>query len=160
MATTKKAAKKKKRSEKVAEDRLEKVLREKQIDIVIDERKLTLYKWSLRDGMKLSGRIVDLIKNAMPSGQPVDLLKADIEDILTKYGDDFVLILSVSVARGNFESLEEATEWVEELAIEDAIELFTHIGRMNLRPLMTALRGMRSVVNGDLPKAGPLPAPE
>ncbi len=156
MATTKKAAKKKKRSEKVAEDRLEKALREKQIDITIDERKLTLRKWSLRDGMKLSAKVVDLIKDAMPSGKPEELMSADIATIIGKYEDDFVLILSVSAARGNFESLEKATEWVESLAVEDAIELFTHIGRMNLRPLMTALRGMKNVVSESL-QAGPLP---
>ena len=154
----KKVGKKKKRAKKVVQDRMEKALREKQIDITIDERKLTLRKWSLRDGMKLSAKVVDLIKDAMPSGRPEDLLSANVTEIITKYEDDFVKILAVTVARGNFDTLEEAEEWVEDLALEDALELLTHISRMNLRPLMTALRGMRSVVNEDLLKTGPLPA--
>lgn len=144
------AAKTSKRSKKNAEDRLGKAILEKQITVTVAGRELTLKKWTLRQGIRMTGKIATVIRQAMPTGQPQDLLSADVEGLISDHEESFMEILAVSIMRGNFDSEEEAKKWLDdEVNLEDGLELFTHIGRLNIRPLIQKLASMRSVIKED-----------
>lgn len=142
------AAKTAKRDKRNEEDRLSEAILGKYVKATIAGRELTLQKWTLRQGIRLTGKIATIIRQAMPTGQAQDLLSADVEGLISDHEETFIEIMSVSLHRGNFESEQEAKQWlVDEVSLEDAIELFTHISRLNIRPLITRLASMRSLIS-------------
>ena len=131
-------------------DRLEQAISGKEVIFTLDDRKITMRKWTLRQSLRVAGKIANIIRQAMPTGNTADLLSADIEAIVEKHEDHFIYVLSVSVANGNFASEKDAQEWVESLSLEDALELFTYVGRLNLRPLMRKLGHLKKVVADEI----------
>lgn len=128
---------------KASQDRLEKAIREKTHECTIDGKDLVLQKWSLRQGMKLGAKIANVIREAMPTGNMADIMHMDVEKIVLENEDNFIDILESSVEKcfpgEESERREAASEWVESLALEDAIELFGAISRLNIRPLIARL---------------------
>lgn len=84
----------------------------------------------------------------MPTGNVVDVMSVDLEHLLEKYEDDFVAILVTSV-ESNFESEQKASDWIEALDIDCALDLFILVGQLNLRPLLTRL-GVFQLLAGKL----------
>lgn len=139
----------KEQRKKEPKDRLEKALLEKTIECEVDGRKLTLHKWTLRQGIKVGAKVVGLIKELMPTGNVADLMTANVELAILDHEDDFVETLVASVQKGNFDTEEQAQEWVESLSPEDALELFTYVGKLNIRPLMERLSSLGNVVGNN-----------
>lgn len=158
-SSTKERKRKKKVQEKRAsQDRLEKAISEKTKECTIDGRKLILRKWSLRQGMRLGAKIANVIQEAMPTGNMADLLHVNVEQVVTKNEDSFVDILVTSVEKcfsgEGDERRKAAEEWVDDLALEDGLELFGEIARLNIRPLILRLGEMRQdVIVGSNKKA-------
>ncbi|KKN73351.1 hypothetical protein LCGC14_0401640 [marine sediment metagenome] len=131
---------------KASQDRLEKAIRDKTKEITIDGRKLTLRKWSLRQGMKLGAKIASVIREAMPTGNVADIMHANVEQIVLDNEGNFIDVLVSSVERcfdGDGDGRRQAaSDWVDDLALEDGLELFSEIARMNIRPLILKLGEM------------------
>ena len=135
--------KKKVAKKREAQDRLEKAIREKTHECTIDGKTLVLQKWSLRQGMRLSAKIANVIREAMPTGNMADIMHMDVEKIVLDNEDNFIDIIVSSVEKcfsgDEVTRREAASEWVDGLALEDGIELFGAISRLNIRPLILRL---------------------
>ena len=116
-------------------DRLHEIIKGKKHNCLVAEKSLTLHKWTLRQGIRVSGKLIGMIQKFIPTGNMTDLLITDIGELTEKYEDDFVESLVVSIQKGNFETEEEALTWVEALSLEEAIELFVEVARLNVIPL-------------------------
>ena len=117
--------------EKKEVDKLEEAVKQKEITFDIDGRQIVMKKWALRQSLRVAGKIANIIRHAMPTGNAADIMSADMDSLITAHEDDFVMVLAVSVVRGNFANEREATKWVEELSLEDALELFTGLPVLN-----------------------------
>ena len=133
-------------------DRLEVAIGAKFHECEIDDKKLSLRKWTLRQSLRVTRKITGIIKDVMPTGNVVDVMSVDLEHLLEKYEDDFVEILVTSV-QSNFESEKLASDWVEKLDIDDSLDLFILVGQLNLRPLLTRL-GVFQLLAGKLAQIG------
>lgn len=133
------------------EDPLEKIMSAKRLRLTIAGKELTICKWSLREGFRVSGKLVTLIRKALPNLSAADLLNVDLEPLIEEHFDDVMEILVVSIKRGNFETEDETREWLEgsesEVTFEEVLDLGIQMGKLNLRPLMRKLESLGSVTS-------------
>lgn len=141
----KKVAKKK----EAVQDRLEKAINAKFLDVEVDGKKLRLQRWSLVQGLRVSQKLAAVIKKATPLGFSVEsLMVAPIGDILAEHEDDIYEILTVSVVRNNFENEAEARDWIMDLDFADALELMGYVVKLDLVPLAQKAGKLKGLVSG------------
>lgn len=134
----------KKKGKTQPKDKLTSATLAKEKDVKVADRKLRLFKWSLRQSMRLGSKVADIIRKIMPTTDLANLMRADFSEVFTTHEDDIIQVLAESVERENFETTEEATEWVETLGLEEALELFVAIAELNLRPLILKVQTLAS----------------
>ncbi len=145
-------------------DRLVKANQAKQQNITVAGLDLLLQKWDLRTGMRLTGKMLKLLRTAL-KGITSDIVTNtetdnatkiaaiaaqdfDISELLEENYDDIVEILSVTVRKNNFDNETKARAWVEGLALDECIDLAAPIVEMNVRPLMGAVGKIGAILGG------------
>lgn len=154
MAGKKKKARKKVRGKtQPKKDPLAEAVRAKEKTCTISRKKLLIRKWTLRLSLKLGSKVANVAKQIAPTGELTDLMLVDFDDVVANHTDDFIEILLTSVMLGetNFEDEASAEEWIEDLDAADALELFTVIAELNLRPLLQKVLALAEKL-----KLGPL----
>ena len=148
------------------EDRLAQCVILKEIEVEIDGRTIRVIKWGLRQSLRLSARLVRIAGDAIrkldlpipEKGKPVpdvklklaSLLQTDFATLMDAHIDDVVAILTETVQKGNFETMQEASAWVEELGAGDALQIFVAIAKQNIRPLVKAVVEVAKSVGVDI----------
>ncbi len=151
----KKEAKRTKKKEEATKDRLEKAVESKYLDVVIDDKKLRLQRWSIMQGLRVSKKLIVILQKATPLGISLEsLMLADLGGLLEKHEEDIYEILAVSVEKNNFESYDDALEWIQTLYFPDAIELMGYIVKLDIVPLAQKAGKMKDLLSGvpGLPK--------
>jgi len=124
-------------------DRLAVALEKKIVEQELAGMQLQIFKWNLKTSLLLSGKLGTIITKVIGNLRGPDpmnaLLQSDISELLLEHYDSIVEVLAETVLRGNFETLEEAKAWVEELGLDEALALFLVIAKQNLRPLVAAI---------------------
>ena len=143
---------------KPEKDKLAEVVQKKQVELEIDGRKIIVKKWGLLQSLTLSAKLAkvvgDVIKQLPVVKEDVkgekkekkslefkvaSLLQIDIADVLERNFEDIVLILAKTIAKENFQDVDEAQVWIKELDAGGAVEIFAVIAKQNIRPLLKAV---------------------
>jgi hypothetical protein len=127
-------------------DRLAEALKAKKREVTIDGKDLTVVKWNLKTSCEMMARLGTILEKVIGSakgGLDVAMfLRQDLSALINEHYDDIVAVLTHTVKRENFEDLDNAKAWVEELGLAEAVELFTIIVEQNLRPLVEMARSI------------------
>ncbi len=132
------------------EDEVKKAELTSTISVEVAGKTVKLKKWALRQSIKFSSEIIELVKK-LPAGKITDIeaiKKLDMKDLAEQGGlDTLVDMLSACVIRGgSFASEEAAKEWVEDLSLDEALILLAETLKMNFGPLKKGLETLaRSV---------------
>ncbi len=109
---------------------------------------LQLHKWTFDQTLSFSEVMMDAIKMLSSEARPkalTELMKRNLGEVLKQYGDAIKKIAASTVVTGNFDSIDEANEWVSELSSDEFVRLLVEIGKRNLVPLVNAL-GVKNIV--------------
>ena len=135
----------------VTVDRLEAIIVKKEEVLEVDGKKIRVLKWNLKQSLKLSAQLGQLIREVVraipdaPAGggdlgsKVATLLKTDLSAVIDAQYERIETLITETVARGNFEDVEAARAWVAELGAGEALEIVSIIARQNIRPLVNAL---------------------
>jgi len=145
-------------------DRLAKAIISKVEEVVVADRTLNVCKWNYWTSIKLSARLVEIIKNVLSSvrdsapNSALTLMQMDISGLLEAHAKDILEITAETIARGNFNSVADAQQWIEdELGFAEVAEIFTVIARQNLRPFGKVFRNAVDLVRSARGQAAPPP---
>ena len=138
-------------------DRLEKIVSSKEEILEVAGRSIRVIKWNLTQALRLSTTLAKMVREVMaglPLGEAKEnesadffarLLSTNLEDLAEGQHDNIVKVLSETVVRENFDSLDEARKWIEEIGV-DAFEILGVIGKQNIRPLVRAVKNVLASV--------------
>lgn len=128
---------------KAKPDRLAEAISKKIEELTVDDRELLIRKWNLHTSLELMGTLGDILKKVVggigPEMDIASFFQGDIGELLAQHEGSIVKVLAGSVFPGNFDSLEEAKAWIEDLGAGDALKIFAVIARQNIRPLVEAV---------------------
>lgn len=152
-ARSQKRKKKKKKNAdgtKKTVDRMEKAYEGKFFNCEIAGKKLKLQRWTLTQGLRVSSKLIAIVRKATPLGITMEsLMLADFESIIADHEEDIYMILTVSIVKNNFESEAKAREWLDDdLDFADAVELMGHIIKLDIVPLAKKAGKLRRAVSG------------
>jgi hypothetical protein len=149
-------------------DRLGEATRSKERTLTINDKEIRVRKWSLELSFTLTGIVVDIVKalgkQIVDSDNIVAMMQSDIGPMLVDQYPRVKRVLVETLLRTNpFPSKEELDAWIEELALDEAIDILSVIAEQNMRPLARALGKVagalgivKALSGGDLPGRQPL----
>lgn len=127
-------------------DRLAKALRGKRQKLTIEDRDLTVVKWNLKTSCEMMGRLGKILEKVIGSAKEMldigAFLRQDLGALVNEHYEDIVDVLAHTIRRENFEDIDQAKAWVEELGLAEAVEVFAVIVEQNLRPLVATARSI------------------
>lgn len=145
-------------------DRLEAIVTSKEEIVEVEDRSIRVIKWNLTQSLRLSTTLGKMIRDVF-AGLPIEaikdkdtsdffarLLNADIASLAEGQHDNILTLISETVVRGNFDTLDEARKWTEDIGVE-ALEILAVIARQNIRPLVRAIKNVLASVRSA--SAGP-----
>ena len=140
-----------------AVDRLEAIVASKEEVLEVDGRSIRVIKWNLTQSLRLSTTLGRMVREVFV-GLPIDatndsdtadffarLLNADLASLAEGQHDNILTLISETVVRGNFDTLDEARKWTEDIGVE-ALEIMAVIARQNIRPLVRAIKSVLASV--------------
>ena len=138
-------------------DRLEAIVTSKEEIVEVDGVSIRVMKWNLTQALRLSTTLGKMIREIF-SELPMDkikeqdtteffarLLSADLADLAEGQHDNILTLISETVVRGNFDTLDQARKWTESIGVE-ALEILAVIARQNVRPLVRAIKNVLASV--------------
>jgi hypothetical protein len=109
---------------------------------------LKIHKWTLRQGITNSTELLNIARSLGSSAANIEqLLKTDIGEVIKSSGGDIidrvVAILAKTIERGNFETYQQAIDFIEGCSMDEVFDLFIVVLRMNVRPLAQKLGDLK-----------------
>lgn len=124
-------------------DRLAAARRARVKTIEVAGTTLQLHKWnydqSVLHGSFLLDRARKLLLNGGVKGSLKEILQADLKTLFSKYGAEMKIIIADTVRVENFDTLEDAQAWVDEIDLDSVVLLSETIFKENCGPLVKRL---------------------
>jgi 6-phosphogluconate dehydrogenase len=140
-------------------DRLQEAMENRSQDLTFtDGKKLTVMKWPWRLGLTLSAKMLEAVRSWVVSKNLTEeaLMKLPFQDIVKQHSDTLGDVLAETVKPGNFNTKEDAIQFVEALSYDDFVKLVQLVMMQNFVPLREVFSTVMKLVKSAGKQATPL----
>lgn len=123
-------------------DRLAAARKNRQKEFFVAGATLTLCTWNYDQNLKFGAMVAEFAKTFLSNSKREalkEILKGDVGEWFQRNGKALKAIISESVLEENFDSLDEAAQWTNELDLEAMMLLTQEIFKRNAGPLAKRL---------------------
>ena len=130
----------------MSKDELLEELQKKTQTITLAGKELFIRKWTLRQGMKHTATLAENVKKIGTSMNPANFMKMDLSEFSNEGADKIIDLLSDSIRANNFETPQQAVDYVEALDMGECAKLLAFVVRMNFESLKKNLGDLTSAL--------------